>query len=173
MNMGWVFGIFGGLLALGIALPGLLLAWALLLPAAVERAEQRLAQYPGRCIALGVAILLLALPLFGVLFNLPGLAQLAGWLLLSFMLALASIGAAGLSALMGRRIGPPGDQRPGAGPLLRGALALELAAIFPLIGWFMVLPLASLATLGAASMALLRRAPLPAPVEVAHGAQPS
>jgi len=36
MNMGDVFAVFGGMLALGIALPGLLLAWSLLFPAAVR-----------------------------------------------------------------------------------------------------------------------------------------
>ncbi len=39
---------------------------------------------------------------------------------------------------------------------LVGAIALELAAVFPLVGWFVVIPLSLLASLGAAGYALLR-----------------
>ena len=42
MIMADVFALFGTLLALGIALPGLLLTWQLLLPNVVSRAQQRL-----------------------------------------------------------------------------------------------------------------------------------
>jgi hypothetical protein len=42
MNMGVVFAIFGTLLTLAIALPGLLLAWSLLLPIELAVASDRL-----------------------------------------------------------------------------------------------------------------------------------
>src|ERR1700752_2442753 len=101
MNMGDVFAIFGTLLAVGIALPGMLLAWALLFPSTVERARLRLRHTPWRCFGLGGAGLLLgALPI-AVLLNLPaGAAKLLGWASIVLLLTLTSIGAAGLAALM-------------------------------------------------------------------------
>ena len=160
MNMGDVFAVFGGMLALGIALPGLLLAWSLLVPATVERARLRLERTPWRCFWLGLATLLaIGLPLV-VLFNIPaGTVQLLGWVGSFILLALASVGAAGLAALMGERLRGVGLAASAPGALLRGAVALELAAVFPLIGWFIVVPLAAICSLGAVMFALLRRRP--------------
>ena len=93
------------------------------------------------------------------------------------LLATASLGGAGLAAVMGHRLskGPVSTLTPAA--LLRSAVALELAAIVPLVGWFVLLPLLSLLSVGAAILAVLRpapaRRPAPAVMEVAHGAQPS
>ena len=158
MNMGDVFAVFGGMLALGIALPGLLLAWALLFPTMVERARLRLERAPWRCFWLGLAaLLLIGLPL-AILFRVPaGPVQLLGWVGSFALLALASVGAAGLAALMGERLRGVGLAASAPGALLRGAVALELAAVFPLIGWFIVIPLATICSLGAAVLALLRR----------------
>jgi hypothetical protein len=158
MNMGDVFAVFGGMLALGIALPGLLLAWSLLFPATIERARLRLEGMPWRCFWLGLAVLLAAgLPL-AILFRVPaGPVQLVGWVGSFILLALASAGAAGLAALMGERLRGVGLATSAPGALLRGAVALELAAIFPLIGWFIVIPLATICSLGAVVFALLRR----------------
>lgn len=157
MYMGDVFAIFGTLLAVGIALPGLLLAWSLLFPALVARSGARLAATPWRCLAAGLAGLLLLLPP-GVLLlgQAAGPAQLLGWAGIALLLTGASLGAAGLAGLMGARLhGAGAEWTPGN--LLRGAIALELAAAFPLIGWFVVMPIGAICALGAALLALLRR----------------
>jgi hypothetical protein len=158
MYMGDVFAIFGGLLAIGIALPGLLLAWSLILPATVERAHGRLEAAPWRCFWIGLAGLLASGLPVAALFNIPaGPVQLIGWVGLFVLLALASIGAAGLAALMGQRLRSVGVNASAPGALLRGAIALELAAAFPLVGWFVVIPIATICVFGAALLALLRR----------------
>jgi hypothetical protein len=160
MYMGDVFAIFGGLLAIGIALPGLLLAWSLILPATVERARGRLEGAPWRCFWIGLAGLLAGGLPVAALFNIPaGPVQLVGWIGLFVMLALSSIGAAGLAALMGQRLRNVGLEASAPGALLRGAIALELAAAFPLVGWFVVIPIATICVFGAALLALLRRGP--------------
>ncbi|MFN8569830.1 MAG: hypothetical protein U0Z44_20385 [Kouleothrix sp.] len=160
MNMGDVFAIFGTLLAVGMALPGLLLGLSLLLPAHVGRAQLRLAATPWRCLLAGGALLLAGgLPIVGLL-NLPaGGLKLIGWAGLALLLACTSVGAAGLAALMGERLRSAGGAMPPHGALLRGAITLELAAAFPVVGWFVIVPLAALAALGAAGLALLRRTP--------------
>jgi hypothetical protein len=45
------------------------------------------------------------------------------------------------------------------GAFLRGAAALELAAAFPVLGWFIVIPLAIIASLGATAFAVLHWMP--------------
>lgn len=168
MSMGDVFAFFGGLLSLGVAVPGLLLTWALLLPTPVARARQQLVERPGRCLILGCGGWLLGLPVcLALLFDAPaGLLKMLGLLGLALLLATASLGAAGLAGLMGERL--PGGQpslAPGSGQpsltlgsgLLRGAVALELAAVVPIVGWFVVLPLAISLGLGAALLAGLSR----------------
>jgi len=152
--------VFGILLLLGIVFPGLLTAWRLLFPATIERARLRLELTPWRCFWLGgVLVALLVVPVV-VLLALPfGPAKLAGWVLVVIALAFASLGAAGLASKMGSQME---HSSPGLSPIaafVRAALALELAAAFPVIGWFIALPLLTVASLGATVFALLHSIP--------------
>jgi hypothetical protein len=152
-----VFAVFGTLLALGIAFPGLLAAFWLLFPARVETSRLRLEKTPWACVWMGVAaLLLIGMPAF-VLLALPiSIAKLAGSLVIFLALCSAAVGAAGIASLMGSRIsGPDRKSEPSLGEFVKGAIALELAAIFPVLGWVVILPLAILVSLGAASFAVL------------------
>ncbi len=156
MIMADVFAVFSTLLALGIALPGLLLTWQLLLPKIVERAEKRLTQTPWLCFFVGGGFLLAYLIPVIILFNLPwGGFQGLGFIATLALLAIISLGTAGLAGLMGQRLSGLGLELSPAGATIRGAVALELAAVFPLIGWFVFIPVALLLSLGAAIFALL------------------
>jgi hypothetical protein len=161
--------IFGILLSLGIVFPGMLTAWWLLFPATVERARLRLDRTPWKCFFVGgVVTAILAIPIV-ILFVIPnGVVQFAGWALLFITLAIASLGAAGLAAKMGERLSRrnSGGLTP-VGSFVRGAVALELAAAFPVIGWVIVIPLATVTAVGATAFALLRWVPRPAPQPVA------
>ena len=156
MSLGDVLLIFGLLLAHGVAMPGLAVTWGLLYPGGVARSRSRLAQTPGRCFLLGLGALA-----FGAILVRLGFAlgPVPGWFGLGLLLALASLGAAGLAALLGERLRAEGLAVSPTGALLRGAVALELAVVVPLIGWFVILPLGTVAMLGAATFALLRREP--------------
>lgn len=167
-----VSAIFGILLALGLVFPGLLTAWWLLFPATVERARLRLDRSPWACFWLGGVLTAgLVIPIV-VLFALPlGPAKLAGWTLIFAALGFASLGAAGLAAKMAaqiERVSGPSTSRLGA--FVRAAVALELAAAFPLIGWVLVIPLATVTALGATAFALLRWSPARADVSAAPAA---
>lgn len=160
-----VAAVFGTLLALGIAFPGMLTAWWLLFPNVVERAHLRVAHTPGRTFAFGLVALGVALLPPLMLLALPaGPAKLAGALMLVGLLAFSTLGAAGIAAAMGARLAARSGEPAGLNSFVRGAVALELAAIFPLIGWLVVIPIATVTAYGAATFALLRWAPRPAPV---------
>jgi len=178
MSLGDVFAFFGGLLSLGLALPGLLVGWTLVCPAAVERARERLDRTPWRCFWLGVAGLVGAgLPILIALNVKAGPVQFLGWLGLITLLTVTSLGAAGLAALMGARLRAGGLAASPAGATLRAAGVLELALVFPVIGWFMLLPLTIICSLGAATFALprlvVRPAVLPVAPEASHAPHPS
>jgi hypothetical protein len=156
MIMADVFAVFGTLLAVGIALPGLLVTWHLLFPTIVERTEQRLRQTPWSCFFAGGGLLLLYLIPVIILFNLPwGGSQGLGFIATLILLAVTSLGAAGMAGLMGQRLSGLGVVVSPVGATIRGAVALELAAVFPLIGWFLFVPVTFVLTLGAATFALL------------------
>jgi hypothetical protein len=166
--------IFLILIAVGIAFPGMLTAWWLLFPAPVERARLRIESTPWRCFWLGLAILFgVSLPVF-VLLALPfGPAKFLGWILIAAALTVSGFGSAGLSAHMGKQMSRAASVTPLTG-FVRGALVLELAAFFPVLGWFFILPLALITAFGATGFALLNwmpraaslRTPESAPVQV-------
>jgi Na+/melibiose symporter-like transporter len=156
MIMADVIAVFGTLLALGIALPGLLLTCRMLLPNFTDRAQSRLSQTPWRCLfAGGFLVLIASIPII-ILFNLPwGGFQAMGAAALIGLMAIASLGAAGLAGLIGRQLRELGLKSSEVGATLWGGVAMGLAAVFPLVGWFVFLPLAFVVTLGAAAFALL------------------
>ncbi len=160
MNLGDVFAVVALLVGLGIALPGLLLAWSLLLPSTVDRARQRLERTPFKCFALGLLWLCAgALPIAILLSLKVGGLQFIGYAGIVGLWLCSSIGASGLAALMGERLRGSGVNVSAPGALLRGAIALELAEAFPFIGWFVVIPLSWICSLGAAGFALLHWMP--------------
>ncbi len=169
-----VSAIFGILLTLGIAFPGMLTAWRLLFPVTVERARRRLEATPWSCWWLGLALtFLVAIPMM-ILIALPfGPAKFMGWALAALILALGGLGAAGLAAKMGEEISRTASQVSALGAFVRGAVALELAAVFPLIGWFLVIPVAAILSLGATGFALVRWMPRERQQIVTTSAAPS
>ena len=138
----------------------MLTAFWLLFPLRVERARARLEQAPWGTFWIGLGVtLVLALPIT-VLIALPfGPAKFLGFSMLVFVLSLSGLGAAAIVACMGEQLSDRSDGLTSAGAFVRGAVALELAAFFPVIGWFLVLPLAIIASVGATVYALLRWSP--------------
>lgn len=152
--------VFGILFILGLAFPGLLTAWWLLFPATVERARLRLDRTPWRCFWLGgVLMAVLIVPIIALLALPFGPAKFMGWALIAITLTVSALGAAGLAAKMGERLAARAGNVSPAGAFLHGAIALELAAAFPVIGWFILVPLAIVTSLGATAFALLHWMP--------------
>lgn len=156
-----VLAIFGILLALGLTYPGMLTTWRMLFPSVVERACTRLSESPWKCLGLGVVVAtVVAIPAL-VLMALPfGPTKLIGWLIVAGGMVVASLGASGLASLIGERMGQlSAPDRSEASTFIRGAIALELTAAFPIIGWFVFLPLSTLSAAGAAGFAILNWMP--------------
>lgn len=158
-----VYAIFGTLLALGIAFPGMLTAWWLLFPATVERAASRLESTPWRCLGLGIPAAIAVIIPIAILFSIPfPFAKFLGAISLFTAFGFAGLGAAGIAAKMGKRLQSRSNSTlSDSGAFVRSVVALELAAAFPLIGWLIVIPMTLITSLGAAVFAVLRWAPKP------------
>ena len=75
------------------------------------------------------------------------------------LILISLAGAAGVVILIGRRMFGGAETIP-LKPVLMGALAYELAALFPVIGWVFILPILFVLTTGAGLFALLRWVPI-------------
>lgn len=156
--------VFGTLLVIGIAYPGLLTSLWLLFPAAVKRAQLRLEFTPGRCFGLGGVILAgLIIPILLLLALPSGGAKLSAWVLIALLFAFSLLGSAGLAAKLGEHLALRSHNMSQSGAFLRGALLLELAAFFPALGWLFFLPLSTLTAIGATGFALLHWMPRAVP----------
>ena len=151
--------IFFILLILGVAFPAMLTAWWLLFPSVVTRAQLRVEKTLARTFWMGLVIVIaLAIPIL-ILVALPfGPAKFLGWILLAVSLALSSIGSAGVAAHFANRLARQSNVS-ALGAFVRGAVLLELAVFFPVIGWLFLWPLLLITALGATAFALLNWMP--------------
>ncbi len=159
IGIGDVTTVFAILAALGIVFPGLMLAWSLLMPGVVERARERVARTPWKSFLLGTIVLFFTGMPALLLTRAAGPLQFIGFVSVFVLMTIASFGAAGVAALMGERLRGQGINATTSGGLLRGAVALEFAVMFPLIGWFILFPFVVILSFGAACFALLRWTP--------------
>ncbi|HJR79517.1 MAG TPA: hypothetical protein VJ821_05545 [Anaerolineales bacterium] len=151
--------IFFILLIVGIAFPAVLTAWWLFFPALIARAQVRIDKTLARTFWMGLVIVVFVTIPIVVLLALPfGPAKFIGWILLVVSLALSSIGSAGIAAYLGSRLTQHSNLT-ALGVFTRGAVILELAAFFPLLGWFFLWPLLLITAFGATGFALLNWLP--------------
>lgn len=164
--------IFFILLLIGVAFPAMLAAWWLLFPKLIQRAQTRVAQSLASSFWLGlVVVVALGIPLI-ILFALPfGPAKSLAWILLGAVFALSCIGSAGIAAHLGERMTQTGNNYSPLNAFIRGAVVLELAAFFPVLGWIFVWIPMLLTAFGATAFALLNWLPKGAgiPVDKATG----
>ncbi|MFP3854930.1 MAG: hypothetical protein ACLFWD_11620 [Anaerolineales bacterium] len=149
-----VHAIFGTLLALGIVFPGMLLAFWLLFPSMTERTKARIQDSPVKCFGTGLlSAVLLAIPIT-ILLAIPfGPIKALGGALLMGALAFAGLGAAGMAGAMGTALRERSrDSMTEASAFVSGAVALELAVAFPVLGWLFLLPIVFIASLGASTL---------------------
>jgi hypothetical protein len=151
--------IFFILLIIGAAFPAMLTAWWLLFPSMVSRAQARVEQTPWGTFGMGLGLLVvLTIPIV-VLLALPfGPAKFAGWILLAAALAVSSVGSAGIAAHLGARLTRQSSISALSG-FVRGSVILELAAFFPVLGWFFIWPLLIIMAFGATGFAFLNWMP--------------
>ena len=158
MTLADVLAVVAGLAIVGSGFASTSVVLSLLFPRAVGRACGRLEERLGRSLLLGLLLLMtLVLGIGRLLQAAPAPAHLAAIAALLGGFSLAVVGGAGLAASVGRRSRVGAEGPVGVRDLLRGAILLEGAVLLPLVGWFVVLPVALLASLGAGFLTVFRR----------------
>lgn len=127
-------------------------------PAAVDRCRETYRTRPKRSILLGVGTGVPGATLGLAILNSGNpLGQFIGFSMLFTMISLAILGAAGLANLIGQRLNSPQDVHQPWKRVYRGSIVLAITFLFPLVGWFLVLPLTFLSGFGVALISLLSR----------------
>jgi hypothetical protein len=129
-----------------------------LFPRFVARAERAWSERPVSTVAIGLPVAATLAIVAVALLNAPKPPiRIAGFVFAGVALGLAFAGTAGLAARIGRGLSAPGDAGREWARLRRGGIVLELAMLFPILGWFVIAPIAIVGGAGAAAAALFRR----------------
>ena len=147
-----MYAIFGSLILVGLSYPSLLAIWWLLFPERVEKARLRITDQPKKSFGMGLLYSLVSAVPAVILFSLPSqFTQVLGWIWIVIVLGSASLGAAGIAAEVGLRLNWKNDgSYQSLGAFLRGAVLWELASVFPVIGWLLIIPIGTITALGGA-----------------------
>ncbi|GJM42388.1 MAG: hypothetical protein DHS20C20_26700 [Ardenticatenaceae bacterium] len=156
-----VYIVVYSLIGMLICLPALLLALNLMMPQITQRIETRLEQTPGKSFVLGVPVTAVFLLWIAITANIPGIGQASAFLAAFVGMGLGTLGAAGMSRLLAKRVKLLVSPSSEALNLLRGAVMYELACLFPIVGWFLFAPIVGITVIGAATFGLLGWLPRP------------
>lgn len=157
MLMADTMSIFFVLVGMLLAFLGLWLMCRGLWPKAVEAAAERCAKHIWPYFLAGIPLTLVMMILTRVFFSLGPIGKFVGVALVCFYMLQAHTGVAGLVTAIGKRLPSPLDQYSPWRTTLRGGIALELTYLFPIVGWFIVLPASIIVGTGAMTVALLSR----------------
>lgn len=157
-----VYIVVYSLLGILICLPALLLALNLLMPQITARIETRLERTPGKSFFLGVPVTAAFLLWIAITANVPlGVVRGTAFVAAFVGMGLGTLGAAGMSRLLAKRITLLANPSSQAMNWFRGAVMYELACLFPIVGWFLFAPIVGITVLGAAVFGLLGWLPRP------------
>lgn len=160
MTIGDILAVIGALVLVAASWAATLLVIALACPRQMARAQERIETRPGRCFGQG----LLTLTIVGLVAvalgqSHAGPLRLVAGALWAGMAAVAALGTAGIANMLGQRIQETGTQMPPFASLTRGAFLVVTAGFLPIVGWFLVLPVVTLISLGSGMSVLLARVP--------------
>ena len=161
-----VYIVVYSLLGILICLPALLMALNLLMPRITTRIETRLEKTPGKSFFLGVPVTAAFLLWIAITANVPlGVVRGSAFVAAFIGMGLGTLGAAGMSRLLAKRVTLLANPSSEALNWLRGAVIYELACLFPIVGWFLFAPIVGITVMGAAVFGLLGWQPRPEVVE--------
>ncbi len=157
MTIGDVLAVMAAVFVLGATWAATILLTALAFPTRTARAQQKIVAGPGASLARGLGVGIVLGVLAAAFWSHPGPARLIGGLFLAALGALAAIGSAGIARLVGERIQSVGSHMNPFATLTRGTILYVAAGFLPVVGWFLVAPVALLLSLGGGAGAILAR----------------
>ncbi len=158
MTIGDVLAVIAAVFLIGATWIATILLTALAFSAKCARARQAIMDAPGACLARGLGVCALFALAAAVMAH-PGPRGLVSALIWAGLGLLAAVGSAGIATLVGERISSVGSAMTPFAALTRGTLLYVAAGFLPIVGFFLVTPIALLLSVGAAVAALRREAP--------------
>lgn len=140
-------------MALLISWAALVIVTALAMPERASRAQSLLQNSPKKCFFAGLLMLFVVFIALNLAGNPHRTVKTAGAVLSLFSGGILIVGGAGIASLLGARIGEASGGKTSFGNLVRGSLLHSFAMLFPLLGWFLMLPLSAAFALGAGALA--------------------
>lgn len=160
MGIGDIMALVSFIFGVIVAYPALLIFLNLLFSGMTTKAAHRLNRGKKMPFFVGLIVAILGGFVVIALLSIGSVLQFFGvvlYLILSFW---GTIGLAGLARVFGERLAELSDKNPS--PLykmLSGGAVLSLSFAFPLIGWFVLLPIGTILGLGAATLSIVTRIP--------------
>ncbi|MDQ2800754.1 MAG: hypothetical protein M3Y13_14080 [Armatimonadota bacterium] len=162
MTIGDVLAFLAVVFLVGATWVATILMAALAFPRKAGRAQEIVLAAPGASLARGVGLFSVISLLGAVMMQShAGPIRLVAGLLWSSLAALSVLGSAGIARLLGERIQSAGTHMTPFATLTRGTILYVLAGFLPIIGWFLILPVALFLSLGSAVSALRTKADRP------------
>jgi hypothetical protein len=160
MGIGDIIGLVSFAIGMIIAYPALLILLNILFAGTTNKSAYRLKRGMRLPFFVGLIITLIGGFAVVALLSAGSVLQLIGvflYLLLSFW---GTIGIAGIARVFGERLAEMDDQAPSIlRKLINGGGVLTLSFAFPLIGWFVLIPLGTVIGLGAATLSTFTTIP--------------
>lgn len=155
MIMSDVAAIVFTVLAALVAMPCIALVYGVFFPGFARRAEVRVTRNPVATFLAGILATGLVFGLAVALGQGPAPAKFAAVVLALGGGGVALSGMAGIAGRIGHATASPVDADRPWRAVVRGSVILELACVFPVVGWLLMFPAALLAGMGAAGLALI------------------
>jgi hypothetical protein len=148
-----VIGIALTIIGFLLSLQGLWLFCRALWPNRVRRTAERCATHRIGALLLGIPITVVALGLAGAIARRGGTpGQIVGWAIASVFLLYAGTGMSGFVTFVGERLPSPADTLRPWWATVRGGTAVELAMLFPVIGWIVLFAAVLMVGVGAVTL---------------------
>ena len=164
MLMADTMAIFFVILGLLLAFPGLWVLCRGLWPRAVAKAAAVCGKGLIKPFLAGLPCAAVMIFAAAVLGNFGPAGKIAAVATVCLYLMIANCGVAGLVTVVGERLAEPSGNIDSQQPwraTLRGGIALGLASLLPILGWFVILPVAVIIGCGANLLSLLRAVAAP------------
>ena len=160
MGIGDMMGIISFFIGVLIAYPALLIVLSIMFVGRTSKAAHRIDRGFRLPFIVGAVVAAISVFLVVALLSAGGQLQLIGAILFLIFSFWGTLGIAGMAQVFGARISAMGArERSPLYEMVSGGAVLTFAFAFPFLGWFVVLPIATVIGLGAATLSIFTRLP--------------
>lgn len=142
VTIGDTLAVIGILFGVCLSSWAVLMGFASFFPHRADKASASIERAPWKCAIGGLALWLTVGVVGLVLLGLPNpVLKLIGMFWVMAMLAITTVGAAGMSQILGRRFRAIDGQMSEYAGLSRGSMVVVVSTLLPFVGWFAIAPL--------------------------------